>query len=248
MQLESIEKYLNNQMDPAERQTFELAMGTNPSLAEEVASFQDVKQMVNIAGDEAFLNKLKSIEDELAGKTTSVRPFLGRRLVLGIAAAVIILLAGIWILQPQRTESNDLFAENFQAYPAPAHLRGETNENQSWETARTAYIQEDYTQAAQQFEALLALDSIPQAVYLVHFYAGISQLAEIPPKLPGAIGHLQYVAATDSDYYQPAQWYLALAYLKNGEEQKAKVLLEKMVAEGSYRKDAIEALLKELTQ
>lgn len=248
MELEKIEKYLKNQMNPADQQAFEQEMAGDSTLAKEVSSFRDIQQIVNIAGDEAFLASLLSIEKELAEPVAPVRSLWNRRLAIGIAAAILILLAGIWVFQPQTTDSSALFTENFQAYPPPARLRGESTQNQIWDAARTAYLQQDYTQAAQQFEALLAQDSIQQPLYLVHFYAGISQLAQFPPQLPAAIDHLRFVAATDSDYYQPSQWYLALAYLRNGEEDKAKALLEKMAAEGSYRKSAVEGLLEELGQ
>jgi hypothetical protein len=251
MELEKIEKYLKNQMNPADQQAFEQEMAGDSTLAEEVSSFRDIQQIVNVAGDETFLATLQSIEKELAEPAkpvAPVRPLWNRRLAIGIAAAILILLAGIWVFQPKTTDSSALFADNFQAYPPPARLRGESTQNQIWDAARTAYLQENYAQAAQQFEALLAQDSLQQPLYLVHFYAGISQLAKVPPQLPAAIDHLLFVAATDSDYYQPAQWYLALAYVRNGEEHQAKALLEKMAAESSYRKDAVEALLKELAQ
>lgn len=248
MQLERIEKYLNQQMDANERQTFEQEMAHDASLAEEVASFQDAKQIVEVAGDAAFFNTLQSIEEELAGKniTAPIRPFWQRPMMLGIAAALIIILAGIWIFRPPADTSEDLFAENFQAYPPPTRLRGESKQNEIWSNARDAYIQADYALATEKFEFLLAQDSTAQPPYLLHFYAGVSQLAQASPNINQAISHLEYVAATDSDYVQPAKWYLALAYVKNGEVQKAKALLEKMAAESSYRKSAVEALLKEL--
>jgi hypothetical protein len=247
MQLERIEKYLKQQMDANERQTFEQEMASDVSLAEEVASFQDVQQIVEVAGDAAFFNKLQSIEDELTGNksTTTIRPFWQRPMMLGIAAAVIIILAGIWIFQPAADAPADLFAENFQAYPPPARLRGATSQDQIWSNARDAYVQADYAQAAQQFEFLLAQDSTAQPAYLLHFYAGISQLAQPSLEAEKAISHLEIVARTDSDYVQPAQWYLALAYLQNKELQKAKALLEEL-AKGNYRKEAVDLLIKGL--
>jgi anti-sigma factor RsiW len=143
MALERIEKYLKNQMDPADRQTFEQELERDESLVQEVAAFKDVQQIVEVAGDEAFLANLRSIEKELAEPEKVMRPLWGRRVVLGIAAAVIILLAGIWVFQPKTLDSADMFAENFQAYPPPARLRGESKQDQTWDAARTAYIQEN---------------------------------------------------------------------------------------------------------
>lgn len=247
MQLERIEKYLKQQMDASERRTFEQEMANDASLAEEVASFQDVRQIVEVAGDAAFFNKLQSIEDELAGNNTTatIRPFWQRPMMLGIAAAVIIILAGIWVFRPVADTPADMFAENFQAYPPPARLRGDTNQDQIWSNARDAYVQADYAQAAQQLEFLLAQDSTAQPAYLLHFYAGVSQLAQPTPEVEKAISHLEIVTRTDSDYVQPAQWYLALAYLQNKEQQKAKALLEEL-ANSNYRKEAVESLLKGL--
>lgn len=235
-------------MDAPLRQAFEQEMASNEALAAEVAAFEDAQHIIHIAGDAAFIDSLREIEEEL--DAPGIRPLWRRpaflRGAIGIAAAILLLLAGLWLFQPASSASDTLFAENFQAYPPPAKLRGQAGQDQLWESARSAYLEENYSLAASQFESLLAQGQTQHPLYLVHFYAGVSQLAQHPPRLADAIRHLLFVTAMDSDYFHPAQWYLALAFLKNGEPQKAKALLEKISEESSYRKKAVDALLEEL--
>ena len=80
-------------------------------------------------------------------------------------------------------------------------------------------------------EAIGTLNRIPDkntSIYLKKYYLGISYLAKSKTEL--AIENLKIACYTkESPLMYKAQWYLALAYLKNKEKQKAKKILENLL-------------------
>jgi TolA-binding protein len=79
---------------------------------------------------------------------------------------------------------------------------------------------------------------------LAHYYKGISLLKL--GKLDDAIINLQWVKnnATADSMKTNASWYLALGYLKMGEKERAKVLLEGISSYGRYKKEVYKLLNK----
>ena len=146
------------------------------------------------------------------------------------AAACVLVLIGVGISQfvGQNTDSA-LFAQNFKPLASTTFRGGGEGEKANDTTAYLTqaisfYDKKEYAEANTNFDSFLSKD--PNNI-VVSLYAGISHLAA--EETNKAIPLLQKVIADQNDNYtESAQWYLALAYLKNGNKQKAKTLLEEI--------------------
>jgi uncharacterized protein HemY len=89
---------------------------------------------------------------------------------------------------------------------------------QAIRSANEAYEAGDFEKAAQQLEEIL--DANPEK-QILHFYLGIAHLET--DDFPAAVE--SFKAAQDSVYLEEANWYLALAYLKQQQPELAKDIL-----------------------
>lgn len=87
--------------------------------------------------------------------------------------------------------------------------------------AMDAYQRQDYSTALQRFNIIPNVDEnflIYKAICLIE----TDQLPQAISLLEELIGH-----GEATEYYQQANWYLALAYLKEHKDEKAKMVIEK---------------------
>lgn len=88
--------------------------------------------------------------------------------------------------------------------------------------AMDAYQHQDYSAALQKLDVILNLDEnflIYKAICLIE----TDQLPQAIHLLEELVNH-----GEATEYYQQANWYLALAYLKVHEDEKAKMIIEEM--------------------
>lgn len=103
------------------------------------------------------------------------------------------------------------------------------------------YHDANYADAIKSFEAVLKMDGENETAI---FYAGVSYLAL--ENADEALVRLKKLENNKSgDYYEPALWYEALAYVQKGEKKNAESILNKVIRlNGEHRKQAEELLLK----
>jgi hypothetical protein len=110
------------------------------------------------------------------------------------------------------------------------------------DTAMKKYDEKDYGGAINSFDKVLLSDA---GNYDALFYSGVSYLSVDKPDK--AIFDLDKVLnKKDGKYYQDAQWYKALALIKQKENKKAKALLNEIVSTGGKYKTQAEDTLKQL--
>lgn len=103
-----------------------------------------------------------------------------------------------------------------------------------------AYQKKEYKVALQKFNAMLNIDKefiLYKAICLIE-----------TKQLPEAIDLLNQLVSDGegTEYWQQANWYLAISYLKKHEKDKAMQLFEKIAnLDGVYKKEA-ETTIKEL--
>ena len=172
-------------------------------------------------------------------KGAIVRSLSSLRSVLAIAAGLAILvLAGLsfWLNQAD-PNPEDLYAAYITPYEMSLINRTASSEQQ----AALAYSAADYKAAAGLYAELVGKDSTDvQSV----FFAGISAL----------LAHDSYKAVLwlndlsrrpEHLFSEQSRWYLALAYLKLNQPEKAKSTLLDL-KEGAYKYEEAQALLQEL--
>ncbi len=252
---DEIEAYLSGQQSTTEKAAFEKRMTTDAKLRSAVDLH---RQAAASLGDPALLElaqKLKQVDEnwkmptEAAATSNSdaVAPttLLSRlrvvRLPIAVAVSIALLIAFFqWF--PRTTSSNpeQLFAQHFDAYPMVLNQRSALDtlaQAQLSNRAIQAYLQEDYQKAATAFQELQTLEEQP----LYRFYEAVALLGD--GEAGQSIPLLEKVLLQGDDLLvQQARWYLAMAWLKEGQGEKAREVLAG-IKEGEYQWAAAQKVL-----
>ena len=179
---------------------------------------------------------------------TEIRPLQrSYRLINRIAAAAAIILLPLAAFLYWNAQSDErLFSQYFQTYDSDyLALRGENDAvNPMLNRAMETYRQKDFLQSIPLFESYL--ETAPENTVAV-FHAGMACIEAGQYKK--AVRYLELVRLNDSDYYEDASWYLALAHLQLKETAEAvAVLLDLSKLKNGYYEKQVKALLPKLQQ
>ena len=267
---EAIEAWLGAELDAEQHAAFEARMKADPALAEEVAIHQKlglfsvdpelsafeegVREVLVRKREEASGKEGRASAGEQEALGGEIKPQGSQRRfptrVWAIAAAVVVLiLATGWIMNRYlnpRTDALELFAENYQSYPMVITIesgeelvRGDSIRLQESELA---YRSGQYPAAYDGFKELVDSGEYGADLY---FYFGMAALET--NHLQEAETALEKVLAEPGSlFFEAANWYLGLCYLKAEEVEKAVGKFEEIVeGRGSY-KDRASDILKKL--
>lgn len=196
---------------------------------------------------------LTRIDQKIDSQTKSSHRSIRRQLprLMSLAAAVLVLVvAGIWFLQDSSPtdSSTDLFSQYYTplavAIPNQGIDRGEPQEY--------SYALSPITEALHQYEqgnfkaANVVFESIPmeQKSEATNFYHSLSLLSA--GEVASAIHLLEKLDTTAEDirYIENIKWYLALAYVKVDQQQKALPYLEDLQESKHFQHKANSILSK----
>lgn len=160
-----------------------------------------------------------------AGTATDSRP--GRRIYLWAAsAAAAIILFLLWMFGPLSTSvTYEQLADNYiqeEFYENLEESRGEQDVEQLNMQAISAYNQKDFQTAISYYETII---NQGQAHDRHYFFLGLSYL--YVDQYDQAIENLLRVPElnAESKFIKEHRWFLALAYLKNGQPEEGRPLL-----------------------
>lgn len=158
-----------------------------------------------------------------------------------VAAVLLISMAAVYFLLTVQFGQNKLFAEYFKPYPNTVPIVRSQQSVSEIQLAMQQYELENYKAARNMLEDILKQN--PENL-TARFYAGVCQLKLNNPHR--ASEHFENVEKNpDSEFFLPAQWYLALSYLKNKNKQNAKQILIQLVKQGyEFNTDSRELLKK----
>lgn len=222
-----IENYVKKEMSANSRAAFEQRLQADTDLASEVRFYEEVVQVAELQGlfeeAEEELEAEQKSEAKVVSmkKTRQIKP--ARRFLALAASLAVVVIAGIFLWNAMNSSNQDYFAQYYQPYPndiAPI-TKGEDLPKTTLAEALQAYERKNYGQARTLFSTLPTSDTI-------QFYSSIIDLEE--GNMSAAIDNLNTLNQSESTFQQAADWYLALAYLKNKETLNAKELLEKITA------------------
>lgn len=174
---------------------------------------------------------------------THTRSLLLRNWNLYVPLAAMLVIGLVSVLYLNRENMNEiLFAEYFQPYPSLIPIeRGDQPEN-DLQNALLKYEAKDYAGALERFRKVIAVEPDNR---VAHFYAGIASLA-LDDRQAAIASFQTVIALGDGELTELSQWYCALAYLKNNELGRARLLFEQISkANGVFNRKA-EELLKRL--
>lgn len=240
-----IDGYLRKTLTLSVQHQVKERMASDDAFREEVQFRQVLQQAARRRGQqnlEALLvvadEELDGAEEEGESQTAKLRRLPMLRWV-AIAASVLLLVAvGWWVFRSP--EPQVLYTAYYEPFPnliAPID-KSETAESLPAK-ALQAYERKNYQEAVQHFEALqqAANRSVTDSLVFSadeQLYYGLSLLENRQER--AAIAMLNTIADDpNARYQQAAQWYLALAWLKVGDLDKSKVVLDLILDEPEHR-------------
>lgn len=248
MDLELIDRYLAGGLEGEELGNFDIRVKNDPKFSELLRLYQGAEMAVEAYGDEELRNKLRQINADIEAEGNGdeirrdeenpppSRPSRRWLFLVPMAAAAGILalwLIGVFGSNP----GEELYAENFEAYPDRLTMMGSIGPNIA--DAMALYNRAEYAEALAIFTKIS--DSDP-AYLSAQLYAGISYLST--GETQKAISALKaFDKQPEHTFYIHSRWYLALAWLKSQELEKAEKLLKELNSvDGLYQARASDML------
>ncbi|MFM2387093.1 MAG: hypothetical protein RL660_1850 [Bacteroidota bacterium] len=161
----------------------------------------------------------------------------GTKYAIGLAASLALIIA-VYTGTQQSTSPQDLYKEYYES-PSLSVERG-TNDDLLAKITQH-YNAKQYAEAIPLLESYIALQPQDQKFLLALAICKLNT-----NRVAEAEKELQAIIASDTTFKQKAEWYLALAYLKNGDKEKAMALLKSFGPDHFYNAKA-KAVLKELS-
>ena len=239
LDIEWIERYLDRSLTREEKLWMEKRLEEEPDLK---SKYHDHKQLIEGIRYAHIQNKL----EQLRVLETSLPPISVKKVAKEIPfwkpiaiAASITLLITVYYFANLAPAPQELFASRYQPYPNVFEptMRGTSKMQDKRAHAFGAYDQGDYATAAQLFNELLATDKEPGMLLLL----GNSNLSL--GKIEDAQNNFLELIANFDELDAQAKWYLALSYLKQGQSEKANLILQELSdPQVTYSKKAKELL------
>lgn len=235
---ERAEQYLFGKMSPKEQKVFEEELKSNAELSEALDEARDALIGIESHFNEELKLKLQKAteSDEKGAKVIALRQKSKPLRALVAAVAVVLIIATYFVLSVD--EPKDLYAEYYTDYPNVIELQ-QRDEISSLSNAFTNYQLGNWSEAEASFQSLISNN--PQMIY-PHFYRALCLLNLNKPYQ--AVSELEVVIqAGDSQFIQPATWYLALAQLRAGNASSVLAILREIVeGKGEYAAEAADLL------
>ncbi|RYC71011.1 tetratricopeptide repeat protein [Spirosoma sordidisoli] len=230
-QYEIIDAYLANELSAADRAAFDDEIRADADLRAEVDRQRELRLGLRAIGIERALDRARlqyqqteSAARAVAPERAVVRPLGSWRYWAAAASVVVVLGAGYYAYQQTARPATDLAYNNALPADPTSELRkafptGElpsSVRNQFLDALRS-YQSGKYDQVIDQ---LATLPADKQTIHYKNYLLGLSHLANNQPA--EAIPLLTKAQASPTrSLRQKADWFLALAYVKNGQKEKA---------------------------
>lgn len=230
------DQYLQGEMTPEERNSFERQLAEDPELASEFETFKEVQSQLKHKFEhegerEAFTANLTAISEKHFNankpKVVRMRPWYFA------AAASVIILFGLFFFD----YNNPTFEDYNNPEAASFVERGDTNA--TLKEAQTAFNDGRYKEAIPLFETILKENNTPE----IQYFYGVSLLEE--SKYFKAETVFKELISGTSVYKEKAKWNLALSKLKQKKYDECKQVLQ-TISQDYEDYDSVEGLLDEL--
>ena len=231
---ENIELYLAGQLKDKDLEEFEQTLEKDECFAQDIEIMRDLEEaMGDFEHEKELSSKLKFlgekyITDEAVEKTTTARvvPMYRKRWLVAATILLIVVAGGFLfqnIFQLTKTDT-DLFTTYYKSYPSNLLTRGENND--AYNEIVSLYNEKDFVTAIVLLEQQLVDKPNDTTSKML---LGNSYLSVEPAKIEEAINIFKSLADDkESMYRETAQWYLALSYIQNKENELAEPILKSL--------------------
>jgi len=243
---EWVQRYLEGELSGQELLDFEQHLAKDSELQTMLEEHKILAGGIRYHARTQVWDKIKALEALAEAEDTSKRLSgnSNKFLYWSVAAAVAVLLVSVvyFVNRNQPVDTGQLFAENFEPYPALAYApqRSDTSFASMMEEAFGAYSNGDYTAAIPLFEEILAQNEET----MVWFYLGNAYLAE--GQSEQAIAAFQKFLQIKTALTYQGKWYLSLAYLSNDQLPDAEKYLKDISVSSSAYSNKASLLLKKI--
>lgn len=240
-----IEKYLLHEMSVGEIKKFERLLQEDADLRRELSLRKRIDEAISeddIMDLRESLNEITSIKNG-----NSLINFIERRKkVLSIAATIVIIISlSLKFLFPYSQSSDKIFDSYYTTYPALANMRSISNNEQSENFLNRAfefYENKDFKRASEGFKKVLNMDD---RSFIARFYIALCEFEE--NNLIESEKYFTFlIQNNDHLFWEQSHWYLAMLYLKQDNNEKAKLVFEKIIVEEMVYKTKAKRILRKL--
>ena len=231
---ELIAEYLAGTLSKEECKAFDQQFFSDETFAEEVSFYLQAKAAAKAASDEQRLQAFT--QHYFQQKPTPMRTLRRMQPVQwAIAAAVVLLISTLALLNLRSPELPELYAAHFSALEVDSSVRDQTQVDQQWTQAMEFYEAKKYTETITLLESISDQEKIGE-LPKVSLYLGMCHMLQ--GKDQQALEAFERVAP-ESIYIQDAYWYTALLYLKMDNKENAKTALQRIVDFPAHYKQSI---------
>ncbi|MCX6256500.1 MAG: hypothetical protein NTW49_01140 [Bacteroidia bacterium] len=247
---ETIEKFIDNELDGEELEDFKRLLPGNKDLSDEITLHLQVDEAIMDNGVIALKNQLASIHKSLHNvkkvRPIPHRPFLRSWYLAAATIALIIILVGtvyVVILRNHTYSNDELFHKYYDPYEVVINVRsGNFQCNDLFVQALQKYQKHDYSGALAFFEKIIMNDSTNVAC---NFYSGISFM-ETTRYMNAIKSFNSVIWQNDNLFLEQTEWYLGLCYLKTNKMNQAVKQFKKISASNSFYKDKSNSILESI--
>ena len=214
-----IDRYFENILTPKEQLRFKTLLEEDPEFQKEFAFQKDLKKAIAVSQREG----LKATLDQLEKKAVrNNRLMLFPKKWLVAASFFVLVAVGFWSVQNRYFPSNEaLYEAHFEPYRNRVMPITRGSEIHTIEyRAFAAYESAEYHKAINLFSSVKDPKRLHILFYKAMCYLSLDKNEKAIEILTPLSSHRNSESAA-GDYSQQARWYLALAYLNQGEEHKA---------------------------
>ncbi|HYC85533.1 MAG TPA: tetratricopeptide repeat protein [Chryseosolibacter sp.] len=229
--IEMIDRYLADDLDPSEKELFERRLSENSLLRSHLGV---VKQAIEGIQANADRDRIRNLHRTYATQETTRQRF---RYISGIAASLLILAVSTFLVLRNQAHKAEAYRAYFTPYPSPIHVRGATRNDHP--EAIKFYDRQQFEAAIQAFNRV----PVDRRTNEMKFYHAVSFLGNGQPA--GALPILEELQSDPESYAEPVRWYLALSYLQLDQDEQAKTLLLQ-IDQGEFEYDRAQEILSRL--
>lgn len=251
-----IEKYLAGTLKGEKLKNFKKELKNNSELQSLVTLHKEINESIDEHEIIDFKNKLNKIyyrfrktenddaKEIMLDSALAKKRIIQKRILIIAASFTLIIIIGVLLYKSVNKvySVNELYSMYYKPYEPDIIIRSDNDNFSDLENAVLLYDQGDYNTAFDKFISIITQENNN---YLAQFYMGLTCM-ELN-KFDAAIEQFTSISENwESPFRYHLEWYLALCYLKNSNQEGAKELLIQIKSANRYYKTEAEEILDKL--